>query len=158
MKINLEEGGFKLKKVIFMGPVGCGKTTLSQRMLGLALQYDKTQAVAFYPDIIDTPGEYILHRQYYSALSVTAAEADVIALMQSATDKTQVYSPGFGSIFPKPVIGIVSKTDIAESDAVIQQTKQRLREAGARQVFCLSAVDEMGVKELLGYLEEEEIK
>ena len=28
--------------------------------------------------MIDTPGEFILHRQYYNALNVTAAEADVI--------------------------------------------------------------------------------
>ncbi|EUJ36976.1 EutP/PduV family microcompartment system protein [Brochothrix campestris] len=145
-----------MKKVMFIGPIGCGKTTLTQRLQGLALNYDKTQAVAFYPDMIDTPGEYMLHRQYYSALSVTAAEADVVALMQSVSDEEQLFAPGFGGIFNKPIIGIVSKSDEATSSAQIEQLQQRLREAGAQQLFCLSAVDETGIAQLLSYLKEEE--
>lgn len=145
-----------MKKVMFIGPIGCGKTTLTQRLQGLELNYDKTQAVAFYPEMIDTPGEYLLHRQYYSALSVTATEADVIALMQSVTDEEQLFSPGFGGIFNKPIIGIVSKSDEAISAEQVEQHKQRLREAGAQRLFCLSAVAETGIAELSSYLKEEE--
>ena len=42
----------------------------------------KTQAVEFHTEMIDTPGEFILHRQYYNALNVTAAEADVIGFLK----------------------------------------------------------------------------
>lgn len=55
-----------------MGAIGCGKTTLCQALRGEAIVYDKTQAVEFHPEMIDTPGEFILHRQYYAALTVTA--------------------------------------------------------------------------------------
>ena len=34
-----------MKKVIFIGNIGCGKTTLSQAILGDELEYKKTQAV-----------------------------------------------------------------------------------------------------------------
>ena len=51
-----------------MGAIGCGKTTLCQALRGEEIKYDKTQAVSFYPEMIDTPGEFILHRSYYSAL------------------------------------------------------------------------------------------
>ena len=52
--------GGGLKKIIFIGNIGCGKTTLSQRILGEDQIYQKTQAVELRGDsIIDTPGEYL---------------------------------------------------------------------------------------------------
>lgn len=66
--------------------------------------------------MIDTPGEFVQHRQLYSALTVTAADASVIAILQSVTEKKQTFSPMFASIFAKPVIGIVTKVDLAESE------------------------------------------
>ncbi|MGF2943128.1 EutP/PduV family microcompartment system protein [Enterococcus xiangfangensis] len=103
-----------MRKIILMGAIGCGKTTLCQALNGDNLSYNKTQAVSYYTDIIDTPGEFVLHRQYYSALSVSAADAQVIGLVQSVTELEQVFSPGFASMFPKQVVGIVSKTDLAK--------------------------------------------
>ena len=43
-----------MKKIMFVGPVGVGKTTLTQRLKGLELSYFKTQAIEFYDAIIDT--------------------------------------------------------------------------------------------------------
>ena len=65
-----------MKKIMFVGPVGVGKTTLTQRLKGLELSYFKTQAIEFYDAIIDTPGEFLQHRKYYNALNVTATEAE----------------------------------------------------------------------------------
>ena len=58
-----------MKKIMFVGPVGVGKTTLTQRLKGLELSYFKTQAIEFYDAIIDTPGEFLQHRKYYNARS-----------------------------------------------------------------------------------------
>lgn len=80
-----------MKRIILMGAIGCGKTTLCQALQGKELIYDKIQAVEFHTEMIDTPGEFILHRQYYNALNVTAAEADVIGLVQSAVETQQVF-------------------------------------------------------------------
>lgn len=47
-----------MKKIILMGRVGCGKTTLTQALRGKKIHYHKTQYINHYDVIIDTPGEY----------------------------------------------------------------------------------------------------
>ncbi|MGM0125846.1 ethanolamine utilization protein, EutP [Enterococcus sp. AZ194] len=145
-----------MKRIIFMGAIGCGKTTLCQALQGKDLTYDKTQAVEFHAEMIDTPGEFILHRQYYNALNVTAAEAQVIGLVQSVTEQEQIFSPGFGTIFPKIIIGIITKTDLATDEKQIQRVYNQLKEAGATRIFEVSSFDKVGVKELIDYLEEDD--
>lgn len=144
-----------MRKIILMGAVGCGKTTLCQALKGEALSYNKTQAVSYYPDMIDTPGEFILHRQYYSALSVSAADAEVVCIVQSVTELEQVFSPGFASMFPKQVVGIVSKTDLAQNDEQIEHIRQQLEAAGAEKIFYASSVNQAGLEELRSFLEGE---
>lgn len=138
-----------------MGAIGCGKTTLCQALRGEEIKYSKTQAVSFYPEMIDTPGEFILHRSYYSALTVTAADAKVIGLVQSVTERQQIFSPGFGSIFPKEIIGIITKSDLAPEQTTIDQIAEQLRAAGAQKIFAISAVENQGITELRKYLEDE---
>lgn len=113
-----------MKKMMVMGSVGCGKTTLCQKLHGYDILYKKTQAVEYFQEMIDTPGEFVQHRQLYSALTVTAADASVIAILQSVTEKKQTFSPMFASIFAKPVIGIVTKVDLAESDKDIERAER----------------------------------
>ncbi|MFC6290743.1 EutP/PduV family microcompartment system protein [Levilactobacillus angrenensis] len=144
-----------MKKPIFIGAVACGKTTLCQRLLGQAIAYKKTQVVEFYKHnrMIDTPGEFMEHREYYSALTVTAVDADVIVLVQSVTDHRQTFSPGFGSMFPKDKIGIVTKIDLAEDPADIDWAVDQLKAAGASQIFCVSAKTNTGMTAITDYLE-----
>lgn len=141
-----------MKKIIFMGAIGCGKTSLCQSLQGEEVKYNKTQAVSFYPEMIDTPGEFILHRNYYHALIVTAADAKAIGLVQSITEQEQVYSPGFASTFPKPAIGIISKVDLAQSEEEIQFVEKALKNAGVKKIFRVSAYTGEGIKELLDYI------
>ncbi|MBU9789858.1 EutP/PduV family microcompartment system protein [Lentilactobacillus sp. TOM.63] len=137
-----------MKKPIFIGAVGCGKTTLCQRLLGSALSYKKTQAIEFYRgnQVIDTPGEFLEHRERYSALTITAVDADVVVLLQSAADHRQTFSPNFGSMFPKPKIGIVTKLDAATSQHDIDWASNQLISAGAEKVFYVSAKCNDGVE------------
>lgn len=143
----------RLKKAIFIGSVGCGKTTLSQKLKGEKIYYNKTQAIEFHDQIIDTPGEFIQHRNYYSALVTTAAEAQLIVLMASAVERKQTFSPLFASAFAKPCIGIITKIDLASSEE-IQQTKRQLELAGAKKIFLISATENKGLDELVTFLEE----
>ena len=69
-----------MKRLMFIGPSQCGKTSLTQGLRGEALHYKKTQAIEWSPMAIDTPGEYLENRCLYSALLTSACEADVIAL------------------------------------------------------------------------------
>lgn len=86
---------------MFIGAIGCGKTSFIQKLNELQMTYNKTQTIEFYNNVIDTPGEYVEHRAMYSNLMTTAIEADVIVLMQSATDPRIVLPTGFSTTLRK---------------------------------------------------------
>ena len=100
-------------KLMLIGGTGVGKTTLAQRLNNEKLEYKKTQMVDYSGEIIDTPGEYIENRGYYSALSILAVDAKIIALVQSSLDKTSIFPPNFSTMFlNKKIIGIITKVDL----------------------------------------------
>ena len=99
---------------------GSGKTTLTQRLKGLDIEYFKTQAVQFHDSIIDTPGEFLQHRRYYNALTVTAAEAEIIGLLIAGNSTMQTFPQGFSSLFTQDVIGIISKIDLVDSEEQLE--------------------------------------
>ena len=111
---------------MFVGSVGVGKTTLTQRLKGLDIQYYKTQAVQFHDSIIDTPGEFLQHRRYYNALTVTAAEAEIIGLLIAANSTMQTFPQGFSSLFTQDVIGIISKIDLVDSEEQLEFARKQL--------------------------------
>ena len=139
--------------MMVVGAVGCGKTTLCQKLHGFAIRYKKTQAVEYFKEAIDTPGEFTQLRAYYSALVVTATNAKVIALLQSATEEKQVFPPMFTSMFNKPMIGIVTKIDLVKSKEEIKRAQNQLKLAGAQKVFPVSSVDGEGFEILFEYLD-----
>ena len=142
-----------MKKIMFVGPVGVGKTTLTQRLKGLELTYYKTQAVEFHDTIIDTPGEFLQHRRYYNALNVTGADADVIGLLVAASNQMQTFPQGFSSLFHQEVIGIVTKIDMADKEEQIEKARRQLKAAGAKEIFEISATENEGIDRLQAYLE-----
>ena len=70
-----------MKKLILMGRVAAGKTTLTQALKGEQLHYCKTQYIYYNDTIIDTPGEYTEVHTLSAALALYAYEADVIGLV-----------------------------------------------------------------------------
>lgn len=76
-----------MKKIMLVGHTGAGKTTFRQAIYGQAMEYQKTQAVEVVNSTIDTPGEYLENRNLYRALIVTAADADLMVLLQDCTDE-----------------------------------------------------------------------
>lgn len=125
-----------MKKIMMIGKIGCGKTTLGQRLVGEAVRYQKTQAIqVIRDDIVDTPGEYLEQKQFYSALLVTAVEADVILLLLAADDEQNAFSPRMNSMFcGKPVIGVITKTDLCSDPVLIETGREILQNAGAGEV------------------------
>ena len=146
-----QKGKYGMNKIMFMGPVQSGKTTLIQAMKGEKIQYVKTQAIEFDGMAIDTPGEYIENRQYLYALTVTAADADIIIFVQDAVRGNVWYSPGQASMFSAHVIGVVTKIDIA-APQTIDDAENILKLAGVEQVFKVSAYTAEGIDELTEYI------
>lgn len=141
-----------MSRVIFIGKTGCGKTTLCQKLNELEIQYKKTQAVELYDNAIDTPGEYLENRNYYSALIMTAVDAEVIALVADPTAYESFIPPAFAGSFAKEVIGIITKINLAQASSDIDKVEERLKQAGVARIFKVDTVDGVGIKELFEYL------
>ncbi len=135
---------------MLVGQTLSGKTTLLQKMRGLPLRYQKTQALECEDISIDTPGEYLENRCYNSALITTSYDADIVGLVHSATAFQEMFSPLFSSAFTKPVIGIVTKAD--DPDADIQHAIIHLTNAGADPIFVTSSFNGEGINDLIEYL------
>ncbi len=140
-----------MKKIIFMGAAGSGKTTLCQKLAGENIKYVKTQALIINEDTIDTPGEYMENRHYYSALITTSADADIIAIVADATRQEHYIPPAFAATFAKEVIGIITKISIGEN---ISAAEEALKSAGINKIFRVDTIDGTGIDKLTNYLEE----
>ncbi len=142
-----------MKKFMMIGKVGHGKTTLSQQLHGMDIEYKKTQAVELVgDDTIDTPGEYLERKERYSALIVTATDADVVILLCAANDTMCTFSPGMGSMFAgKELVGVVTKIDLAD-EKQIKRAKFMLEFAGCQKIFEVSCTTGEGVDRLKEYI------
>ncbi|GAY73604.1 EutP/PduV family microcompartment system protein [Lentilactobacillus kosonis] len=136
-----------MKKAMLIGAIGCGKTTLIQALHHIQINYNKTQALDFYDDIIDTPGEYVEHRRLYSTLITTSAEASIIFLLQSSIDKRAIFPPGFTTMFSADVVGIITKVDEA-SESDIEYARSRLLETGINHIIEVSSVTNQNVDQV----------
>ena len=143
------------KRMILIGKVGCGKTTLINAMLENKTDSLKTQALCFYDTFIDTPGEYLELRSMYKALIVTAAESDAIGLVQACGDGDMRIPPMFASIFPKEVVGILTKTDMARAPEDLNMARDILVSAGVTRIFEVSAFTGGGLTELADFMKKE---
>ena len=144
-----------MKKLIFIGNIACGKTTLCQRLNGMEMSYKKTQALEVIHETIDTPGEYLEQRSFLRALVVTAVEADYAAFVQDATQERFMFSPGQAASFPVPVIGIVTKIDQASAKQA-EQAHELLELAGAERVFHVSAFSGEGIDALKAFIQDDD--
>ena len=142
-----------MRKLILIGRVAAGKTTLSQALMGEEIHYFKTQYINYMDTIIDTPGEYTELRQTSGALALYAYEADVVGLVLSANEPYSIFSPCLTSMVNREVIGIV--TGIDKPDARPDLAESWLRLAGCRRVFHVSSYTGEGISDILDYLAED---
>ena len=144
-----------MKRIVFIGTIGCGKTTLGQALHGDEIRYKKTQAVEIIGrDILDTPGEFLERADRRGALMMSTMDAEIIVFIESATEVRSMFPPGYAGSFAKPVIGVVTKTDIATEEQ-IDKAEQKLRFAGAQTIFKVSSTTGEGLDALADFLTEE---
>lgn len=131
-----------MKKIILMGRVGSGKTTLTQALRGEAIHYHKTQYVQHTDVVIDTPGEYAENQILGRALALYTYEADVVGLLLSATEPYSLYPPCVASCCNREVIGIV--THIDEKNGAPSGRTAGCSWRGVRRSFGSTAAPEKG--------------
>lgn len=123
-------------KIMLIGPSAAGKTTLIQRLIDEEIKYDKTQAVEYIGNFIDTPGEYMQQRGYWGSLTITSHDADIIGLVQDSSSEDCWFSGGLTSKFEKPVVGVITKID--KDDSNPKQARSYLELAGCTTIFEVS--------------------
>ncbi|MBQ7225654.1 MAG: EutP/PduV family microcompartment system protein [Clostridia bacterium] len=143
-----------MKKMILIGRVAAGKTTLTQALNGEDIHYYKTQYINYLDTIIDTPGEYTELRQTSGALALYAYEADVVGLVLSANEPYSIFSPCITSLVNREVVGII--TGIDKPDANPERVARWLRLAGCKKIFPVSAYTGEGLDALIEFLAEDE--
>ena len=143
-----------MKKIILIGRVAAGKTTLTQALNGEKIHYYKTQYINYLDSIIDTPGEYTELRQTSGALALYAYEADVVGLVISANEPFSVFPPCITCMVNRDVIGIVTGIDKPDADPDLVEGWLKL--AGCSHVFRVSSYTGEGIEELLDYLKDDE--
>lgn len=143
-----------MKKLMLIGRVAAGKTTLTQALRGEEIKYYKTQYVYHHDTVIDTPGEYTERRETSGALALYAYEADIVGLVLSANEPYSIFSPCLTSMVNREVIGIISGID--KPDANVERVTRWLKLAGCKKIFPVCAITGEGLRELIEYLEEPE--
>ncbi|WP_152391637.1 EutP/PduV family microcompartment system protein [Paenibacillus guangzhouensis] len=104
------------KRVMLIGSVDAGKSTLLQALFGDELPARKTQSLEYRDWIIDTPGEYTENPMYYRSLMATSFEAGLLLIVQDATARHIALPPGFAGGFPIPAMGVITKLDHPHAD------------------------------------------
>ncbi|MED1952146.1 EutP/PduV family microcompartment system protein [Brevibacillus centrosporus] len=139
------------KRVMVIGAIEAGKSTLVQALFNDEQPARKTQALEYRDWLIDTPGEYSENPMFYRTLMATALEASLIVMVQDATRERNAFPPGFSLGFAQPCIGVITKTDHPAAD--LKRAEACLRQAlGDGLIFPTSSRTGDGVGELKAFL------
>lgn len=136
-----------MKKVLLVGGVGAGKSTFRQRLLSEPIEYAKTQALEVYDGIIDSPGEYLERGHYWRALQFTSYDVDLVALLLDPTADATRMPPGFASSFACPVVGVVTKSTLANAEQ-LAEARDRLEAEGADPVIVVDSLTGAGFEQV----------
>lgn len=140
-----------MKKVMVIGAVDSGKTSLLMVLNGESGEPSKTQTLQYKALSIDTPGEYIENRRMYNALLSTASEAGCIMFTQDSTVKKSIFPPGFARTFNCMSIGVITKIDHEKSDT--ENARKLLMNLGLKgPIFEISALSGEGIEALKSFI------
>jgi len=140
------------KRVMVIGPTGCGKTTLVNALNDHDGPIRKTQNIIYKDKTMDVPGAYIENAWMYKHLIAAAQDASHVLILVDQSRNDDVYSPGFAKVFRCPVIGVIAKCDLSAENEVL--AIQKLKKLGiAEPYFKISVSDRTGIEALKEYLE-----
>ncbi|AVR05255.1 EutP/PduV family microcompartment system protein [Pluralibacter gergoviae] len=142
-----------MKRIVFVGDVGAGKTTLFNALYGNFAPARKTQAVEFNETgCVDTPGEYFSHPRLYHALISTLADCAALIYVHAANNRECRIPAGLLTIYPLlRRIAVISKADAADAD--IPAARELLSSHHfAEPIFVINSLNADDVRPLKQYL------
>lgn len=138
-------------KIIVIGEWKSGKSTLIRALSGENYAPRKVLAMDFFKNFVNTPSEFLENRRFYSALITASADCDVLAFVQDAARNSCLIPPAFASMFNRRVLGIITKCDLPEAN--IARAEKFLKNAGVREIYCVSATQGTGMDALRAAVE-----
>jgi len=139
-------------KILLIGGIGAGKTTLKQMLTNQEISYHKTQMLDFSSIFVDCPGEYLEIPRYYHVLIDTSHRVSEVWVLLDPTKARAIYPPNFTRTFRKPVIGIITKIDLPQAD--LERSMAYLDIAGIKEpIYQVSAMTGVGIDELKARME-----
>lgn len=139
------------RKLMVVGAVDSGKTTLISYLNGNDADAKKTQTILYDTFSVDTPGEYMENPCMYKYVIAEAEGVEYVLFLQDSTQRRCIYPPGFAYSFNKKVIGVITKVDSEEMD--VEHSIKFLKLLGVQEpIFKTSSKTGRGIKELKEYL------
>jgi len=140
-----------MDKLMVIGAIGSGKTSLVMAIHGDSGSASKTQAINYNKFTIDTPGEYMENPIMYSALMSTALEAKYIIFTQDSTSDRSIYPPGFAKAFNAMTVGVITKID--HQDSNVEKSKEHLKNLGLKgPIFKVSSYSGEGIEKVKKFI------
>ena len=135
-------------RVALVGKIGCGKTTLMQRLTQQEIHYAKTQQVTYTEDFIDTPGEFIEMPFFCRQAINVSCDAGLVIVVISSVDTQNTIPPNFVFTFNIPAIGVITKID--REDADMKRSCRFMDFAGVnkKKIYEVSAITGEGIEAL----------
>lgn len=141
-----EQKGESMLKTMLIGEWRSGKSLLIRVLSGAEYAPRKVLAVDFFRNFVNTPSEFLENRRFYPALITASADCDVLVFVQDATRTFCQIPPGFASMFNRRVVGVITKIDLPEAD--LERARRFLKNAGVKDIFCVSVTQGTGMEAL----------
>lgn len=139
------------KRVMVVGPSRCGKTTLIRALEDDPCPPRRTPDMIYGKRTMDCPGSYVENADMYKHLIAASQDASHVLVLVDQSRPIDIYSPKFAQAFTKPVIGVITKVDLAPENE--ESCLRQLRLIGVGEpIFRVSVPTGVGIAELKEYL------
>jgi ethanolamine utilization protein EutP len=137
---------------MIIGPVAAGKSSLLAALKMGPETVRKTESLTYNEArSIDTPGEMMGIPRLYNALILNSCRASLVLMAMDGARPVSL-PPRIALALKAPVIGVVTKLDLASPEAV-ERAERALSAAGVTRIFKVSAATGQGLGELRECLE-----
>lgn len=135
------------KRIMVIGPGRSGKTTLVQALNEEQGNIRRTADMIYGKNTIDVPGSYIENAWMYKHIIAAAQDASHVLIVVDQSRCIPVYSPGFAKVFRCPVLGVITKSDLAPENE--EECISQLKQIGVSEPYYkISFPDGAGLAEL----------
>ncbi|SKC88546.1 EutP/PduV family microcompartment system protein [Maledivibacter halophilus] len=139
----------KRKRVMILGPGKSGKTSLANILNGVEGPAKRTPNMVYGKYTLDVPGAYLESPWMHQHLIAAQQDAYCVIMISDPEQRKRSYAPGFANSFRIPLIGVITKVDIASKEHQ-EACEQELISAGIKPPFhYISLLEGTGIEKLI---------